>query len=179
MNPINLTPKPNDNGQFHWGGLLNPMSSVAKYQAPPTPPRYQIKSRGISLDDNDIQQLARVNFGEASNRMDPTEIRHITNTALNRARNYGLSVSDVLSAPKQYQAYGGKQYNLAQNPDSLDSLSKTKYDFIIKVLNDLKSGDFQDTTNGYESYYHDTKGNIHLNPNKWKPSRSLSSLQTN
>jgi hypothetical protein len=173
--PLMPQPKsPQGNSQWSWGGLLDPLATKTTYQAPPTPPpapAYHIPDRGITVNDNDLQQLNRVAFGEASNNNDPQEIRHITNTVLNRMKNYGMSMSDVLSAPHQYQAYGGPQYTKAQNPSAMDPLSQKKYNFVTSITNEIKNGSFPDTTNGSESYTH--KGDkLILNSNKWKPSRS-------
>lgn len=135
-------------------------------------PTYKIPDRGVELTDKDISELRNVLFGEVSNR-DPErqafEARIITNTALNRIPQYAekkknMNLASVLAQPNQYQAYGGKEYNrLIKNATTTaNPMDQQKLKAIDDVISELKSGNFQDTTDGKVFYVHDPQGRIWL-----------------
>jgi hypothetical protein len=130
-------------------------------------PTYNV--RGMQLTDQDLQTARNVLFGEISNRTpdkQQLEARTILNTALNRISQYkangkNLSLQQVLSAPNQYQAYGGSEYNRLASGQATTT-DQPKLDSIDAVLSELKTGQFPDTTGGRVYYKHDPTGRIWL-----------------
>jgi hypothetical protein len=136
--------------------------------------------RGIKVNDNDIEEAAKILYAEISNRSPEKqafEIRHIINTALNRSLNPGLdkgkSLTQVLQRRAQYQGYapngmtvkGGKvvksQYQLVSE-GKLRPDQQKKYEHIKNILNELKNGNFEDTTGGAQFYVHASDGTLWL-----------------
>ena len=149
--------------------LFDKIGGVSRYEAP-VPKVYNV--RGTSMTDGDLHQLAATMFGEVSNRnpqKQSLEANTIANTALNRIQqyqaqggkyaNYGLS--DVLTAPNQYQAYGGGEYKRYLT-GSTTPVDQPKIQAINGIINQLKSGQFADTTGGRVFYAHDPSGKIWL-----------------
>lgn len=141
-------------------------------QTAQTPPQaqYHVPGRNLTLSDADLSVLRPVLYGEISNRNSSKkelEARVIFNTALNRMKAYAdrgetKSLADVLSAPNQYQAYGGKQYQTYSNPgDASSTAKKQQVDQIVqKFLNEMEGGNFPDVTNGAYYYQHTPSGTI-------------------
>ena len=125
---------------------------------------YELKDRGIQITDEDLAAARPLIYGETSNRTpdkQELEAHVIMNTALNRMREYAArgqkkTLSEVLSMPNQYQAYGGQQYQIYHNPIDVPSQQKKKnIDSIVdKIGNQIKSGQYPDTTQGAYFYIH-------------------------
>jgi hypothetical protein len=142
-----------------------------------TPSSYNI--RGLKVGDNDLNEAADILFGEISNRpgKQKFETQHIMNTAINRALNdtarYGGSLTKVLQAPYQYQAYSPEgtttkegqviksQYQKLKAGE-IDEAGKQKLQLIKEALEDMKSGKFEDTTGGKTFYVHASDGSLWL-----------------
>lgn len=168
--------KKNDGKGGFFDGLSNLFgSNVTTYTKAPDP-TYNV--RGLKVGDNDIKEAADILYGEISNRPDKQafETRHVINTAINRGLSdptrYGGSLTKVLQAPAQYQSYapqginkgGGvieSQYQKIKNR-SIDSSKDPKYQTILNTLNEMKSGNFKDTTGGKQFYVHASDGSLWL-----------------
>lgn len=166
--------------------VAKPISSffqpvIAKAVAAPapvikTPARYSLKNRGVEVTDADIEAFRPLLYGEVSNRgpeKKALEANVIFNTALNRAREYNargkkVSVADVLAMPNQYQAYGGTQYKAYSNPPDVVAAAKRKeVDAIIDQIHaQIKSGKFDDNTEGAYYYIHNPDGTIRYDSKK-------------
>jgi len=145
---------------------------VTRYEKPK--PVYSLKDRGVDLDENDMGELRNVLYAEISNR-DPEkqkmESRAIVNTALNRIPQYKekgktLRLSDVLREKNQYQGYNPddpkSQYMVAKSGKG----NAKKLAAIDEVLNEIKGGEFKDTTDGKVFYVHEDDGRITLKDGK-------------
>lgn len=150
--------------------------------APVVQPKANYNVRGVDLNDDDINAIAPIIFGEVSNRPEDKqafETRHIINTGINRIANnpkhkgYGATLTEVFQRPNQYQAYAPKgtinesgetvesQYQKAIG-GKLDAAGQKRYELVKQVLNELKSGKFDDTTGGGMFYTHASDGTIWL-----------------
>lgn len=157
--------------------LTDKFSRPLKYESEKErPEKYRI--RMADLDRETYDKLLRpIVFGEVSNRdTDKKELesRIVLNTAINRLvekkrMGHEMSFGEVLSEPKQYQAYGGEQFNLYHSQD-LDEPTKQKKQEIDSILNNLwnevKSGTFEDNTQGAYYYIHNKDGTITYDNNK-------------
>lgn len=149
--------------------FLIPASHVS-YTAPSTPPPVATV-RGVPLSAQDMQTLRNVLFAEISNRTpdkQSLEARTIINTALNRIPQYGaqgknMSLSQVLSAPNQYQGYGSPEYQRITN-NATTTTDAQKLGAIDSTLSQLKTGNFPDTTAGSVYYHHNDQGQIFTRP---------------
>ena len=129
--------------------------------------KYNLSNRGVQVSDADIQAFRPLLYGEVSNRTpdkQALEANVIFNTALNRVKAYNergqkKTLSDVLAMPKQYQAYGGAQYNAYSNPPDAVALAKKKKidDIVNKIHDQIKYGQYEDNTQGAYYYVHDPK----------------------
>lgn len=154
-------------------GVSKVAGSISNYFSPKpdvyraattTPNKYILKDRGVDITDEDIQALRPLLYGELSNRditKKQLEANVILNTAINRAREYGSrglpnKISEVISMPNQYQAYGGNQYKLYSNPTNpLDIKKKQEVDSIVdNIHNMIKTGNYPDNTEGSYYYIH-------------------------
>lgn len=128
-----------------------------------------IPDRKVSVSDRDLDELKHIMFGEISNRntnKQVLEARTIANVALNRLANgKGLSVgkggtlSDVLTAPNQFQAFNGKEYGRSKS-GQLTPSDAPKLKAIQSILAEIKSGSFTDSIEGRRYYTHDAAGAI-------------------
>lgn len=127
-------------------------------------PRYTI-DRGFKVDEGDLKETERIVFSELSNKGTPDqqkqEARNIINTALNRVPKMKKTLTSVLQQPNQYQGYKTKQYNLAAT-GNLDYLGDAKMKLVKSVVDEMRSGNFPDTTGGAVFYRHDKNGNLIL-----------------
>ena len=156
--------------------IKHPFSSVTHYQRPPDT-SYDV--RGLKVNDNDINEASDILYGEISNRepdKQQFEVRHAINTAINRAqqdpKRYNGSIVSVLQAPSQYQSYAPEGINRnGQIMESqyqkikkgmIDREKDQKYQTIRKTLEEMKSGNFQDTTGGKTFYVHASDGTLWL-----------------
>ena len=171
-----------------WSGVKNMFGmGDATYKAPATttpttiapvkPSTYDV--RGISVSDDDLKEAANILYGEISNRTPDKqqfEIRHIVNTAINRAKYnpkvFGSTLTQVLQKPMQYQSYAPSgvtlnnktvesQYQKVQK-GLLSIAEKQKLKLITDTLNELKSGKFADTTGDSMFYVHASDGTLWL-----------------
>lgn len=151
-----------------------PKNEISYTAAPqpvaPAPSVYSLKNRGVNITDDDFNSVRPLIYGEVSNRTpDKQELESnvILNTALNRMREYSArgqnkTLSDVISMPNQYQAYGGKQYQAYSNATDTPSLSKKKQiDMILdRIKTQIQSGEYPDNTQGSYFYIHNDDGTI-------------------
>lgn len=144
-----------------------PISSFLPQVKAQIPVQYDLKDRGVQISDDDINAFRPLLYGEVSNRTpdkQALEANVIFNTALNRVKAYNekgqkKTLSDVFSMPNQYQAYGGKQYQLYANPpDVVAAQKKKQVDSIIDSIHQqIKNGQYIDNTQGAYYYVHDPK----------------------
>lgn len=152
--------------------LAKPISTyfqppMAKAAPAPVPTTYQIKDRGVQITDEDLNAVRPLLYGEVSNRTpdkQALEAHVILNTALNRIKGYSekgqkKTLTDVIAMPNQYQAYGGKQYQVYNNPpDAVAAAKKKQIDMIVdNIRQQIQSGDYPDITEGAYYYVHDPK----------------------
>ncbi len=160
---------------YRWLGLVKKID----YHVDPTVPQDEVvNTRGLSLKRSEFDSVFKpIYFGEVSNRDEDKkdlEGRVILNTALNRMGEYKTrgsekSLSDVMTAPNQYQAYQGKQYQnyTTSTLDELGMKKKQQVDSIAdKYWNELKSGSFEDNTQGAAFYIHNPDGSITYDNNR-------------
>lgn len=129
--------------------------------------------RDNRITTTDIEEATAILFGEISNRSSDKQIleaQTILNTAFNRMDQYrsrGMekTLTEVLQAPNQYQAYKEKQYNKYKS-GKLDSLDQRKIDSISKVIAQLYDGSFQNNIGDYVFYKHMPDGRIIASPGK-------------
>ena len=141
--------------------------------AVPTPTQYNLKDRGVQISEADLNAFRPLLYGEVSNRTPDKQLLEanvILNTAINRVKGHSergknLSVSQVISDPTQYQAYGGTQYKNYSNPVDAPSIAKKQQvDAIVNSLREqIRNGTFQDNTQGAYYYSHapDKSGKIY------------------
>lgn len=139
------------------------------------PETYQLKDRGATVTDDDIEAYRPILYGEASNRnFDKKSLESdvIFNTAINRQKEYARkgknkTIAEILAMPNQYQAYGSPQYQEYSNPVLPLSVAKKKeVDAIVdKIKERIKNGEFKDNTQGAYFYVHNPDGTITYNTN--------------
>ena len=135
--------------------------------------------RGINVKDSDINQAAKILYGEVSNRTpdkQSLETKNIINVAINRVlsnpKKYGGSLTAVLEQPNQFQSYAPKgiktkkgvvqsQYQKLQS-GMIDLNTDKKFQTIKNTLEEMKSGNFPDTTGKQQFYVHASDGSLHL-----------------
>ncbi len=133
----------------------NKTSTPSTTQKPPA--RYEEKDKSL---------LAAIVFGELSNKGDQKEeARKIINTVMNRVKETGGTIRDVVTARNQYQAYGTDQFMKALTGE-LDHLSAKKKKLVDEVIEELYRGELKDNTLGSVFYVHDKDGNLILRPGK-------------
>lgn len=144
------------------GSIFGGKPAVAQTPAPA--PTYT--TRGQTFGDPDVNQLKQIVYSEVSNRpkdKQELEARILFNTALNRmaeSHRVGKSrtLTDVLTAPNQYQGYNSPLYKTYNAPsDALNLKRKEQLDGITdKLVSEVKGGTFADNTNG--AFYYKHKG---------------------
>ena len=142
---------------------------ISSFYVPPTP-TYQLKNRGATVTDADIEALKPILYGEVSNRdfsKKTLEANVIFNTVLNRQKEYARkgqnkTISEILAMPNQYQAYNSPQYKEYSNPVLPLSIAKKKeIDMITKSIHEqVKKGAFLDNTQGAYYYTHKKDNSI-------------------
>jgi len=142
---------------------------ISNFYVPPIT-TYQLKNRGATVTDADIEALKPILYGEVSNRdfnKKTLEANVIFNTVLNRQREYARkgqkkTIAEILAMPNQYQAYNGLQYKEYSNPVLPFSIAKKKeIDMITKNIHEqVKKGDFKDNTQGAYYYTHKKDNSI-------------------
>lgn len=153
------------------GALAGAATIGATAASTPSTITYQnpsFKQATTQIDPAARNQIAATVFGELSNKGDQAaEARKILSTMVNRTKQNGETIQQVISAPNQYQAYGGSQYKEAMG-GNLDAPSAAKMAIVQKAVDDLYSGKLTDTTNGAVFYSHDKDGNLIIKPGKLK-----------
>lgn len=153
--------------------MMTLSSKPIKYERPPTygptaPKTYYVPDRGVSVREDTINNLVKpILFGEMSNRELPKQIEEgktIINTAINRVSQYGergkdMNLAGVLSAPNQYQAYGGKEYERYLQ-GSTTPVDAQKMKAVDEIVAQLKAGKLKDNTGNRVFYIHTDDGNI-------------------
>jgi Cell Wall Hydrolase len=127
--------------------------------------------------------VPQVLFAEAGNS--EQEVRDILSVILNRAKSKenfnekgAKTLSNIVKADKQFQAYGDKDNKQMTNfmKDKLDSTSEAKRAMVKKVYQELLDGTFKVTRP--ETYYlHDKSGKIHFNKDNDMHDASKKSLR--
>ena len=136
--------------------------------AAPIPKRVSLQGRNVMVDDNDLEESKRIIFSELSNVGTPDErkqeARHIINTAINRVPQKKRDLINVLRERNQYQGYGTKQYNLAAGDSAkLDAPGAEKMKLVQSIIDEMRTGNFPDTTKGAAFYVHQPDGKLVLN----------------
>ena len=170
MDLSNLYNKPIETRTAQSTAPLSSYFSPKETAAPVTPPKYLLKDRGVHVTDDDFKALRPLIYGEVSNRdasKKKLEASVILNTAINRAKEYAAkgqprSLAEVLAMENQYQAYGGPQYKMYSNPtDPIALKKKLEVDAIMnEIESQIKSGTYQDNTEGAYYYIHHPDGRI-------------------
>jgi hypothetical protein len=135
------------------------------------PQQVKYKDVPINVNQDDIEELKAVLFGEISNRsLDKKELeaRVILSTVLNRIKEHKdykkaiKSIKDIVTEKNQYQAYGSEQYKKYKTGlDTLGQKKKQEINALVeKLLDELKQGKFKDITNGALYYIHNDNGTI-------------------
>ncbi len=143
-------------------------------------PAKNYKLRGIDVSEEDLSELKKVLFSEISNRPDDKkklESDVILNTVLNRIpehKKYGknYTIKDIVQMPNQYQGYEPKgrfdekgnylsesQYQIYSKPD-LDEPTRKKKEFVDNYVEQLKTNDIIDNTEGAFYYIHNPDSTI-------------------
>jgi hypothetical protein len=154
--------------------LLKP-ESPHLLKTPAKAPSQSAKIRGQEIPGEEFDDIARIMYGEISNRPDDRkrlETQVILNVAANRVGKPGFanneSLPNVFRAPNQFQAYApdgievdGKrvksQYQKARDGE-LDEMSQKKYEEIRRMILELSNE--PDITNGATFYVHANDGTI-------------------
>lgn len=137
--------------------------STVKYEKPGQEnpiifqPRQTVNLRGIETDMNTINQAKRSIMSEISNRLKPVEVTAMLNVAVNKAKQEGRDLADVLSDPDFFQGVTNKRYNLAAT-SSFEGPDKVTWDFVNKVIDNAVKGGLQDHTGGATHFVHVTSG---------------------
>jgi len=166
-------------------GISNAWGNVKEKLLPGLTTSFKVKPdptygvRGLKVNDKDIDEAAAILYGEVSNRPDKQafEARHIINTAINRAvsdpKRYSGSLTKVLQAPYQYQAYAPEGATSSDGKVKqseyqklkagiINTTDNAKFQAIKKVLSEMKTGKFDDTTGGKTFYVHASDGSLWL-----------------
>ena len=112
--------------------------------------------RQIEIKPQELNTLTSVLFGEVSNREPEKmkmEAKAIINIALNRAKQWGKTLEEILSQPNQFQAYKGKEFQKATS-SKLDYPSQKKMNLIKEVIEELKLGKLKNTVDNSIYYIH-------------------------
>ena len=163
--------------------LMKPFTATLKYDRAEymknrpaemaRPKEYDV--RGMKVNDSDLDNIHPILYGEVSNRPTPKqefETRLIANVGLNRmAARQGKTLTDVFQEPYQFQGYAPKGVNIRGKvvkseyqrvKENDPSISQKKMEIIRKVMDEIKTGQFKDTTGGAQFYVHATDGTIWL-----------------
>lgn len=109
----------------------------------------------------ELHRVGATIFGELSNKGDQdSEARNILSTIVNRANEGKMSLQAVISQPKQYQAFGGNQYQRYLK-GNLDVPSQKKAAIVSNLISELESGKFNPVTDA-KYFIHDANQNIQV-----------------
>ena len=139
--------------------VAQPQIKGASVAAPQKAP---IVIRGLNVNREELPTLRNVLFAEISNRTQgkqQLEARTIINTVLNRIQERKKSLTDIITAPQQYQGYESKEYKRIMSGKLVKGDEK-KLQAIDAILAELEDGDFFDNTEGRTFYTHKEDGSI-------------------
>lgn len=137
--------------------------------------------KNLSVSEDELKELAAVLFGEVGNRplsKKLTELRAITNVALNRAEKEGKTLKEVLQSPNQFQAYLGKQYNAYKSGKASNSiLEKEKIKAVEAVIDEIRKGKLKNTVGDNLSYAHLKDDTLRLYKNWSEQKKDLNNIK--
>lgn len=137
--------------------------------------------KNLSVGEDELNELAAVLFGEVGNRplsKKLTELRAITNVALNRAEKEGKTLKEVLQSPNQFQAYLGKQYSAYKSGKASNSiLEKEKIKAVEAVIDEIRKGKFTNTVGDNLSYAHLKDDTLRLYKNWSEQKKDLNNIK--
>lgn len=159
----------------NFDSILTKISGASEYDRS----KYMVDTGRGAVSHEDLASVLRpIVYGEVSNRppeKQELESRVILNTALNRIQEWKSyrgetkSLKDVLTEPNQYQAYQPNdpksQYALytSGGGNTLEQKKRETVDGIVnKLVDELKSGKFNDNTGGAYYYMHNEDGSIQV-----------------
>lgn len=141
-----------------------------KEEEKPVSKTITVKDRNIPINRSDLDMAVKVLFAELSNKGSieerKEEGRKILNTALNRMKESGETLLQVLTKKNQYQGFGSKQFKKIAMEGPHDVPTSKKLDLVRQIIAELESGDFADNTQGNVSYIHNPDGSLKLEPTK-------------
>ncbi len=141
--------------------------TATTYEAPVQQPQAQqdsvvIPDRGVTVKKAEADTLRKVLFAEISNRnpeKQTLEAHTIINTILNRMKQSGKSLQEVITQPNQYQGYGSREYQrISSGKTTANDAQKLKA--IDSTIQKLLAGDFPDNISGWTFYHHNPDGSI-------------------
>lgn len=143
-----------------------PIFTPLKLDIPETVP--EKKPNEINTDRgklvlNDPKILEAIVYGEAA--YSPKQMMQIINIAANRAARTGKTLDEVLTEPKQFQAYLGEQYNQYIRDELNDDPSKEKAAMVRNIVERFMNGQLKNNVGTAEFYVHDETGNLHFSDN--------------
>ncbi len=133
---------------------LDLVSSHVSATNPPVAEPQPVDIRGVQAKPQDVQKLKQAIFSEVSNRLSPIEITAMANVALNKAKQEGKPLGEIVSDPNFFQGITNTRYatNTPEGPD------KKVADFINATIDEYLAGNGADHTNGATHFVHITKG---------------------
>ncbi len=114
----------------------------------------------VSLKSEDMDLLGGIVFGESrpyqsvSDEELKEEMRSIVNIALNRVKETGETLQEVLTKKDQFRAFQDKKQFDRFGASDQDEFEKRKSELVTDILNELQSGSLEDNTNGANSFEH-------------------------
>ena len=123
---------------------------------------YTDKRRGLTLSQDDIDEARAIMYGEVGSRSRDKKVLEanvVLNTALNRLKMIhdagykNITLKQVLSEPKQYQALGGSNYRLAKS-GKVGSATDERMSAIEEVIEKMELGSLEDIAEGKIAYHH-------------------------
>lgn len=137
-----------------------------------TEKEYEIDGREAKITEKDLNELGAILYGEIGSRggdKDVLEARVIANVLLNRMESdnpsfKGKTATELLQAPKQFQAYKSKLYEAYKKGEAEGT---ERMEAIKKVLNEIRSGKLHNPI-GDETFYGHNKDNTIRVYKSWK-----------
>jgi Cell Wall Hydrolase len=128
-----------------------------------------VKDRGIKVDKKQIEStLKPMLYSEVASFLDrpkdkvELEIRTVVNTVLNRMKDWGGSVEEIVKQPKQYQGVGSKKYEAFGTTTDVTEKKQISLinEVVDKIIAEIESGSFVDNVAGAVFYGHAKDGTI-------------------
>ena len=172
--------KPSNGNTIYFKTPEKNSSNLSNFIQKMSPKKNTYDIRGLKINDNDLDEASKILYAEISNRFPERqqfEIRNIINTAINRAKinpqGFGDTLTKVLQKPYQYQGYAPNGMTISKGKiiesqyqkvkaDKIDEYGKKKLQLIKNTLNEIKTGKFEDTTDGSMFYVHASDGSMWL-----------------